>query len=74
MLNVDSLVFLFAADDRRLPELAAAAELAYDTGLFEFAFEFLQSFLDVFTFFNLYDNHNLLHLLFLGTAKISKFF
>ena len=57
MLNVDSLVLLLATDDRRLPELAAAAELAYDTGLLEFAFEFLQGLLDVFTFFNLYDNH-----------------
>ena len=55
-LYVNSLHHLLAVGHRGLLEGLARAEFAYDAGLFKFAFEFLESLLDVLTFFYLYDD------------------
>lgn len=57
LLHVNCLHHLLAVGDGGLFESLTAAELFYDTGFFEFTFEFLERFLDVVAFFNLYDNH-----------------
>ncbi len=56
-MHVDSLHHLFAVSNRRFFESLTATEFFYDTGFFEFTFEFFESFFDVVAFFNLYDNH-----------------
>ena len=57
LLHVDGLVHHLALLHGRFLKSLAGAELADDTRLLEFAFEFLQRTLDVLTFFDLYDNH-----------------
>lgn len=75
MLYIDSLLHGNAADFARLLEVLACAELAYGTGLFELALEFLKSALNVLTFFYWYDNHALNHPLFLfAAAKVANYF
>ena len=56
-LYVNSLHHLLAVGHRGLLEGLARAEFAYDAGLFKFAFEFLESLLDVLTFIYMYDEH-----------------
>lgn len=56
-LHVNGLHHLLAVGDGGLFESLTTAEFLYDTGFFEFTFEFLESFFDVVAFFNLYDNH-----------------
>ena len=75
MLYIDSLSPCNSTDFARLLEVLACAELAYGTGLFELALEFLKSALNVLTFFNWYDNHALNHPLFLiEGAKVVNYF
>ena len=57
LLNVNGLDHLLAVGHRVLLESLTAAEFFNDAGSFEFTFEFLERFLDVFAFFYWYDNH-----------------
>ena len=52
LLDVDGLEVLLAVDNARLDELLTTAHLFHHTGFVEFAFQLLQSSLEVFTFFN----------------------
>ena len=58
VLHVDGFLKLCSLSNRRFFEGLSASEFAYDSGLLEFAFEFLQRFFNVFAFFNRYYNHN----------------
>lgn len=58
LLHVDSFGDLVATDYRVFSECLALSQLAHDTCLLEFSFEFLQSPFDVLAFFNWYYNHN----------------
>jgi len=60
-LDIDGLLDFISSLYRRFLEVPPVAEFLYDAGLFEFAFEFLESPLNVFTFFDGNDNHSLLH-------------
>jgi hypothetical protein len=55
----------------RLLEVLTGAELANGTGLFEFALEFLQGSLDVFSFLNRDNDHAFTPPFFIGTAKVA---
>ena len=56
VLDVDSLLLRNAADFGRLLEVLAGAHLTDGTGLLEFALELFERALDVFAFFNGYDD------------------
>ncbi len=57
LLYVDSFHHFLTVGHAGLLESLTAAEFLYNTGSFKFAFEFLESSLNVFAFFNLYDYH-----------------
>ena len=57
LLYVNGVLHLQALQDRRLVELLTTTQLFYNAGLIEFAFEFLDSALDIFAFLNRYDDH-----------------
>ena len=57
MLYVDGLLLGHALDYGRFLEVLAGAKLTDGSGFLEFALEFLQGSLDVFSFFDGYDNH-----------------
>ena len=56
-LHVNGLLVGHTLFHGRLLEVLAGTHLADGTGLFEFALEFLERSLDIFAFFDLYDNH-----------------
>lgn len=55
MLNIDSLHHFLAISHAGLLESLTATKFFYDTCSFKFAFESLESSLDILAFFNLYD-------------------
>lgn len=57
MLYIDGFVHLLSLLYRWFCELPSASELLYNAGLLKLAFEFLQSFLYVLTFFDRYYDH-----------------
>lgn len=58
MLYVDSLLDFVSSLYGRFLELLPAAQLTYHSCLFKFTFEFLESLLNVFAFFDRYYNHS----------------
>ena len=52
VLDVDGLQVLLAIDDAGFGELLTTAHLLHHSGLVEFAFQLLQSSLEVLTFFD----------------------
>ena len=57
LLNIYSMFFGQTLQDRRLVELLATTEFLYDTSLFEFTLELLESSFDVLAFLYRYYNH-----------------
>jgi len=74
VLHVDSLLHGFPLDLGRLLERLAGTELADGTGLFELSLELFQSALDVFAFFNRYNNHFFITSFFFSGCKGNKIF
>ena len=64
LLHVNRLHHFLAVCYRGFFKRLTAAEFLYDAGFFEFAFESFESLLDVVAFFDLYDDHFLLFLIF----------
>ena len=56
-VSVNSLHHFLAVDNRRFLEGLTCTEFFDNAGALVFTFEFFESFLDVFAFFYLYDDH-----------------
>ena len=70
MLYIYGLLYLLSSCNRFLYESLPASQLAHYTCLLEFAFEFLQSPLDILTLFNRNYNHLLTTSFYYRTAKV----